>query len=437
MNIFTQQTKNTIMAMMIGVSGLATTMADAQFKVEYAVSPEKASAPDSEETTIQESSSVNNIVVVLNDHRYEIKIVDGTVEHVTVDGKEVDTDRVGYTNNTATIFDDDGHEIYTVQIIDPPAAPDVPDPFNADDLTIHGSSDMFGNNGYSMKIMSDPPKVMVGIPLDEPSPALRKHLHLKPDQHAILVTHPIDGLPAAKAGLEDYDVIVSIDGSDQADSEVLGKALKDKEPGDTLKLTVLRGGEKLNFAVKLAPYDPEALSNSTIMSIEKDPDQSADNQVFLVNPDDTHGQMSSMEIEKLKEKLRNEFGTSSQQQQLALELEQKAREAMRDAQRQLMELRNGKLIIRSRDQLGQRLDHLQNRLDDQLGEVDPQRLRDHIDELDDRLSELEDRLDHQMDQMSEHMDRLSDMFDRLMDAVTHNQGDEQYEDQDEDQDDDD
>ena len=43
-------------------------------------------------------------------------------------------------------------------------------------------------------------------------------------------------LAAAKAGLEQYDIIVGVGNSDDASPSGIRAALKDKEPGDTLVL---------------------------------------------------------------------------------------------------------------------------------------------------------------------------------------------------------
>jgi hypothetical protein len=56
---------------------------------------------------------------------------------------------------------------------------------------------------------------------------------------------------AGKAGLKAGDVILELDGGATNDARALIGALSTKKPGDVVKLTVLRGGEKRAFEVKL------------------------------------------------------------------------------------------------------------------------------------------------------------------------------------------
>jgi len=255
---------------------------------------------------------------------------------------------------------------------------------------------------------------MLGINLSEPSPALRKHLKLKDGQDAILVEHAIEGLPAAEAGVQDFDVIVSIDGSDGANGEILGKAMSEKEAGDMLNLVVLRSGDTLKLNVKLAAYDAEALGTKVLF-----PGENGDENIqeFFLNKDGDAPNDRQRVILNLKEKLEQQFGNSQEHREMAEEMQQKAMEAMEDAQRQVMEFRDGKLIVRSAKELEGRFNKLHGQVIDRLGDINPEELHTHLEEMDHRLGMLEERLDRQMDQMSRHMDRLSAMFERMMDRM--------------------
>ena len=59
------------------------------------------------------------------------------------------------------------------------------------------------------------------------------------------------GSPAAAAGLKTGDVIIAIDGAPVADSNALTAAVGEHQPGDTLHLTVKRGGSTLDLTAKL------------------------------------------------------------------------------------------------------------------------------------------------------------------------------------------
>ncbi len=107
----------------------------------------------------------------------------------------------------------------------------------------------------------DHPPVMLGIMLGEPGPALRYHLGLK-DHDAILVEGVTRGLAADRAGLKTYDVIVSVDGSGEANGDVLHKVLSKKSAGDELRLIVMRGCDKVRVTAELDEYNAGKLGQS-------------------------------------------------------------------------------------------------------------------------------------------------------------------------------
>jgi serine protease Do len=58
--------------------------------------------------------------------------------------------------------------------------------------------------------------------------------------------------PAAKAGIQEGDVILSVAGHATPDREALGRAVALLEPGQTATLTILRGGQSVTRTVSLA-----------------------------------------------------------------------------------------------------------------------------------------------------------------------------------------
>lgn len=67
----------------------------------------------------------------------------------------------------------------------------------------------------------------------------------------ILVAGVTEGSPAAKAGLEQADIIVGADGSDVETFDDLTAILESKQPGDTVELTVIRQGQTGKVSVTL------------------------------------------------------------------------------------------------------------------------------------------------------------------------------------------
>lgn len=66
--------------------------------------------------------------------------------------------------------------------------------------------------------------------------------------------------PAANGGLQNEDILLSIDGEEMDGMEHLANTIRDKEPGQTVKVEVLRNDRKKSFNIKLGerethPFD--------------------------------------------------------------------------------------------------------------------------------------------------------------------------------------
>ena len=59
----------------------------------------------------------------------------------------------------------------------------------------------------------------------------------------VQILEVVPGGPAAKAGLSSGDIVIRIDGKDVAQERDLSRALSRHAPGETVGLTILRGGE--------------------------------------------------------------------------------------------------------------------------------------------------------------------------------------------------
>jgi S1-C subfamily serine protease len=83
------------------------------------------------------------------------------------------------------------------------------------------------------------------------TPAIRAQLGLSVDKGVILDTVSPNS-PAARAGLQQGDVIVAADGKPVADESALRQAIASHRIGDTMRLTVLRNGRQMDVQVQLA-----------------------------------------------------------------------------------------------------------------------------------------------------------------------------------------
>ncbi|HEV2128343.1 MAG TPA: trypsin-like peptidase domain-containing protein [Thermomicrobiales bacterium] len=62
--------------------------------------------------------------------------------------------------------------------------------------------------------------------------------------------------PAAAAGLQPNDIIVAVDGQQLDEDTTLSGILFERQPGDTLNLTVLRGGQEVTLSLTLGEVPP-------------------------------------------------------------------------------------------------------------------------------------------------------------------------------------
>lgn len=90
----------------------------------------------------------------------------------------------------------------------------------------------------------------LGVMLQEVSPSMGKALQLG-DRPGVLVNDVVDDSPAAKAGLQDGDVILELNGRPATDQAELTKAVRELAPGAKAELLVLRDGRQVKLPVEI------------------------------------------------------------------------------------------------------------------------------------------------------------------------------------------
>ena len=102
----------------------------------------------------------------------------------------------------------------------------------------------------------------IGVQIQEVTPDLAEDLGLQAPRGA-LVAEPQPGAPAAKAGIESGDVIVSINGKDAHDSREVARIISGLPPGTSATIGVIRKGEEKSFNIMLGnlPDQREANAN--------------------------------------------------------------------------------------------------------------------------------------------------------------------------------
>ncbi|MFG0314191.1 MAG: PDZ domain-containing protein [Phycisphaerales bacterium] len=461
MQILSTLSKQAIVATLIAATGLPASMANAQFKVEYNEKTKPAQADEKADKKVKETKEEHVFVIRSNDddHEYEVKVINGIVKYAEVDGKEIDHDRIKLEDDVVVFLSENGKVLTEFKVpgiaqwskgekatlswtTKSPTVPDAPKPTN-----------------IRVANLASQPKVMLGINLTEPSDAVRKQLKLGDDQQAIFVEKVIDGLPAKKAGLEAYDVIVSIDGSEYANGELLRKVLREKSPGDPLKLVVLRGGDTVKIKAELAPYSAEKLGVASFPGAEIEISDDFEFPKVWQGQDEgfTFDLNFGPELHEKIHKALRESGIS--EEQLGIVEEQlhehlgglnnfftddsgknrfffspeapdehehdrlhEHEEHIAQAERQHREaLRQRELAVVAQEKARAAMRDAQRQVmelrDGRLFVREAEEMGDHLAELETRLTDLENRLERQMNRMEEQMDRMADLFERLIDRM--------------------
>ena len=101
-----------------------------------------------------------------------------------------------------------------------------------------------------------PPPVMLGVTMEQPGAALVKHMGINPARSTLLVD-VIPGLPAAKAGIEDHDLVIAVDGAADAGPHDIRRRLRAMKAGDSITFTLRRGPESRMVTLRADAWKAE------------------------------------------------------------------------------------------------------------------------------------------------------------------------------------
>lgn len=253
---------------------------------EPAVATWSASAPESASTTTSRTVLINGddrtiMVSGTTDkgEKYEIKLKNDTLE-AKLNGKRVPDDRIRISGTTVELLDESGASVVSMDT-DPRLTSMVPP---VPEVRYRVSRGQGGDNslasiytttpGFAASVADNPPKVMVGINMSDVDPTLREHFGLDEDA-GFVIDNVVDGLPASNAGLQSRDIVIAIDGKNVTNA-TLREALNEKEPGQKVKVRILRKGERKDVDMVLQAYDASKLGIATspqAMTIERFPGQ--------------------------------------------------------------------------------------------------------------------------------------------------------------------
>lgn len=167
-----------------------------------------------------------------------------------IDGKDAPQSAVTVKNGTIEVRDEKGNTL----LKEP-----WPDLEPADAITVPGVPTIVPMPTVPGVTWTGPdgeeaPKVMLGITMNTADEDVVQQLGLPDGEYAVIESVP-EGLPAAKAGLQPKDIIVSIDGQHADGPGAIREIMKDKKPGDTLAVEVVRKGARVKTNVSLEAFD--------------------------------------------------------------------------------------------------------------------------------------------------------------------------------------
>ncbi|MBI4812482.1 trypsin-like peptidase domain-containing protein [Candidatus Falkowbacteria bacterium] len=132
---------------------------------------------------------------------------------------------------------------------------------NSENIGFALPSNAVKNSLDSMKQFGKVIRPYLGVRYVQINEAIQKRNNLTVDYGALVVRGEqktdlavIPGSPADKAGLEEYDIILGIDGVKIDDKHSLSSLIREKKVGDTIKLKILHDGEEKSVEVKLEQH---------------------------------------------------------------------------------------------------------------------------------------------------------------------------------------
>lgn len=226
-------------------------------------------------------SSGTTVVLVDGGKKVELKLVGEKVVSAKVDGKAVDLKNVTSTNNQLRIVDNDGNVLFENDGVKLGVAGRSSDQVvttgpgggRGGAMFMRRSDDAPTANSLTGKwdasVAAVPPKTMLGVTLDHPEDQLAKHLGLEASAVTV-ITGVTANLPASKAGIAEFDLIVAVEGKAPAGPDDIRARLAQLNPGDKLGLSVIHQGQKKDVSVTVEAYDRTRLGELLMRAMPAD-----------------------------------------------------------------------------------------------------------------------------------------------------------------------
>ncbi len=120
-------------------------------------------------------------------------------------------------------------------------------------------------------VSAEPGDSHLGVYLQELDDGLRQHFRYKGD--GVLIVGVIDDTGAEKAGLEEEDIITTIDGKKVSTIDEVKSAVRRKRPGERAEMSILRDEEATTVVVEITEKRGQATWNSPRKWVYFPPDE--------------------------------------------------------------------------------------------------------------------------------------------------------------------
>ncbi len=137
----------------------------------------------------------------------------------------------------------------------------------------------------------------IGIAMEPVQDVVREQLSLAPGE-GVVINHVAPESPAAKAGLQPNDILLRFEDQIIVEPSQLRKLIAMKKPGDTVKLTVLRKGERKDASATLIEHEIEPGEHGPMQWLQMAPGV----QSWQITPGANPGARVQGLMKELKEK---------------------------------------------------------------------------------------------------------------------------------------
>jgi len=182
-----------------------------------------------------EHESEANVVVTTKDGRLRVVVEDGEVK-AWLDGEEIDAERLNFENGEILFLDEDGRTLTELNL--------------SGDTRIFLAGEGDGKGRFRVDAAPRGKRVMLGVVTAQPGEALAAQLGLDRNG-SVLITQVLPDHPAAKAGVEQFDVIVKADAHSKVNTNRLSRIIRSKEAGDEIVLGLIRKAKPRQIVVEL------------------------------------------------------------------------------------------------------------------------------------------------------------------------------------------